>query len=135
MFDFMKRYSFHDTAVNNIEESQDCLYFYFLNGVYSFDSNDRDFKKTCKCKLKMYIKNFAPSKPYEHIEIKKTFHSKVSEIDFDIFKKMLAKNDFKIWLDYYSYWFGTLVFKGTINKFQIEITVTDIEKLEILSYE
>ncbi len=65
------------------------------------------------------------------MEIFKKRKNTVKELKFDNFKKMLNDNIFSIDGNYYSDFNNSILLKGFLKKFQLEITIFDIDKISI----
>ena len=79
--------------------------------------------------MKIYIDNFDINSMHQHVEIKKIRKSKIIEIEFKVFLKFLEKKDFKIYLDYYSFFAKSILLNGFLGNFEIELKITEIEKI------
>lgn len=125
----MNQYCLHDTKITNVEIKCDAIEFVFQSGVYLYDSNRRLTEKTGPCSMKVYINDFNIDRIYEHTEIKHIYKSKIKEIKFSDFLKLLSDNEFHIYLDYYSFFADSILLIGSIRKYEIQIVITEINRI------
>lgn len=127
---YFSRYILHDTSINEISQDTGKLYFYINQGVYWIDVNNENesFNKTNSCKIEISIDNLDVDKIYQHIVVKKIYKSKIKEIEFNTFLKLLKYNkEFKIDVDYYSFFAKSLLLKGRVGKYEMELVITEIK--------
>ena len=126
------KYALHDTEINKIVCNNKGLELHFVNGVYLLDEKGKETELSNPCRMDITINGFDNTKLYEHITVTKTRKLKVSEIEFYDFLKLLEKNLFKIDIDYYSFFGSSILLKGYVGKYIIELIITEIEKAEYM---
>lgn len=130
-FDEIKKYGLHDTEIDNVEINDGTLIVDISSGVFYLDSFGKELAKSKNCKIIFEIGGLNKQNVYEHLEIFKKRKNTVKEIKFDNFKKLLNTNIFSIDGNYYSDFNNSILLKGFLGKFQIEITIFDIDKISI----
>lgn len=124
------KYALHDTQINKIVCNHQGVELYFENGVYLLDETGKETAPSAPCRLVITINAFDATKIYEHIIVTQFRKSKVTEISFADFLKLLEKNTFDIDMDYYSYFGASILLKGYSGKYEIELAISEIEKAE-----
>lgn len=125
---YLNRYGLHDTFINKVVLTNNGVEFVFREGVYLLDSTGKMTNKTDTCTMDVYICDFDKDSIYQHVEVRKIFKNKIAEIEFKEFLKLLNKNSFKIYLDWYSFFANSMLLTGSIGRYEIEIKITEIEK-------
>ena len=125
-----KKYALHDTEINKVTIHNGGIELHLDNGVYLVDDNGKEMEFSAPCRVSIVINTFNFANVWEHITIMKFRKSKVKEIDFDEFLKLLNVNSFDITMEYYSLFGAAMLFKGYIGKYGIEVAITEIEKVE-----
>ena len=125
----ISQFGLHDTTINKVELKNNSIVFDFHNGVYLYDFNRKLTKKTEPCSMNVFINDFNIEKAYEHVEIKQIYKSKIKEIIFQDFLKLLNKNYFQVYLDYYSFFANSILLIGTIQKHEIQIKITEVDRI------
>lgn len=126
------RYGLHDTAVNRIACNQEGIELFFRDGVYFLNENGNETALSGACKMAIKIDKFDPRRTYEHISICQFRKSKVKRIEFVEFTKLVEKDAFQVDIDYYSFFGAAILLKGRCGKFEIEFTITDVDKVEYI---
>ena len=125
----ISQYGLHDTTINKVELKNNSIVFDFHNGVYLYDFNRKLTEKTDPCSMKIFIIDFNIDKAYEHIEIKHIYKSKIKEMKFQDFLKLFKKNYFQVYLDYYSFFANSILLIGTIQKHEIQMKITEVDRI------
>lgn len=123
------KYGLHDTEINAIEFVNGKINLIFNTGVYKLNEEGKETEKTSKCIVALEISGFDKISPWKHITVYKVRKNKFKEISLNDFCEMLKDNEFKIYLDYYCIFAKSMLLKGSLGKFGIEITLTEIEKV------
>ena len=126
------KYGLHDTSFNKIVCSNSGLELYFSNGVYLLSEQGIETELSAPCRMIVEISGFGVEKIFEHITVKKIRKCKTIEIDFAEFLLLLENNTFSIDMDYYSFFSASILLKGYVGKYEIEFTITEVEKAEYL---
>ena len=122
-------YGLHDTEINRITCTDVGIILEFSNGVYLLDNTGKETVLSKKCYFELKINSFDRLNISEHIEIKRIRKKKIKEIEYDKFVALLSKNTLSIYLDYYCPFAGSLLIKGSIDKYGIEFVVSEIAEL------
>ena len=125
-------YSFHDTKIHDIIKSNDGVVLCFNEGIYALNTSEHNEKKTTPCKVRIVINDFDANNVFQHIEVKKQYKAIVTEIGFDSFLKMVKKEGFKVYLDYYCVISRSIKLEGVIKNNFISLTIFDIGNFDIL---
>ena len=126
---YMKQYGLHDTEINKVEVTCDGIEFAFQSGVYVYDPSGKLPEKTEPCRMKLHIHDFDMDRLYEHTVVKHIYKSKIKEIEFSDFLKLLQKDVFRIYLDYYSFFADSILLIGSVQKGEIQIAITEIDRI------
>lgn len=126
------KYALHDTEISKIVCNNEGLELHFGKGVYLLNEKGTESELSKPCRLVITINGFDRTRTYEHITVTRTKKSKVTEMDFADFLKLLEKDSLRIDIDYYSFFGASILLKGYLNKCEIELTVTEIEKAEYI---
>ena len=124
-------YSFHDTKIDRISKSTDGVVLYFNEGIHTLNATKSDENKTPPCKIRITINDFDENNVFQHIEVKKQRKDRLKEIDFDSFLKIMKKEEFKVYLDYYCVVSRSIKLEGFIKKYFISLTFFDVECIDI----
>lgn len=125
-------YALHDTEINKIVCSDKGIELHFENGVYFTDEKGKEMELSGACKMDITISQFDPTRIWEHITVTKIRKSKIKEIAFTDFLKLLENSPFTIYIDYYSTLGPSILLKGDCGKYAIELSVTETEKVEYI---
>ena len=125
-------YSFHDTKIDDIEILSDGIVLLCNEGLNLLTHNPSDGNKTPSCKVKICIDNFDSKHLLQNLEIKKSRKNKTREIEFNLFSRLLKKDAFKVYFDYYCYFSRSIKLEGVSNSFYFSLTISDINKLEVI---
>lgn len=125
-------YGLHDTEISDIKISDIGIVFTFKSGVYLLNDSGKETSKSQSCNLEINISDFDISKADEHLTIYKIYKSKIKEIEFPKFEQLLKIFGFKIIVDYYSDFDKSVLLEGYIDKYKIQLIITEIEKIKFL---
>lgn len=129
MFEFNKKYGFHDTAITDILLSDEKLSIFFPNGVYLLDENGKESVLTKSCRVD-FLFNSYPDSSSDSVSI--WFFGKRKKISIDKFRKRLGKEKFEILFDYYSPFARSVLFKGYVGKISVDFIVDDISAVNFV---
>ena len=131
MWKFIK-YCLHDCIVNKIEIKDSTLILNFVNGIYEFDDNIKMYKNIKDCNIHINIDNLNENEAFEHISInlfKKNIRKNLSSNEFI---EMVKKDNFKIYLDFYSTFTRGILLKGYCKKYEIELLISEINDIQVV---
>ena len=126
------KYALHDTQINSIVCNNEGIEFHFAQGVYFLNEQGKEGERSSSCRMVITIGDFDSRRMYEHVTVMKSGKSKISEIAFAEFLKLLEKDSFVVDIDYYSFFGASILLKGYCGKFNIEFTITEVDKVEYL---
>lgn len=126
----LNQYVLHGAVINAVTINDNSLTFVFDEGVYCLAQESCDSCKTGACNMNLYIQGFDKKSLYQNLTIKSINNSTITDVCFDKFSKAVKNGGFKVYLDYYSFVARSILLIGTTEKFEFEITVTDLEKIE-----
>lgn len=129
LFEFNKKYGFHDTAITNILLSDKKLSMFFPNGVYLLDEKGKESVLTKRCRVDFLFNSYSDSAE-DNVSI--WFFGKRKEISIDRFRKRLGKEKFEILFDYYSPFARSVLFKGYVGKISVDFIVDDISAVNFV---
>ena len=124
-------YSFHDVTINRVTVSDNGIVLICDEGINRLSEGHITKETPSLCKIKMHITNFDSQAVFRNVIIKKEKRGKVKEIDFDAFVKLIQKHKFKVFLDYYCFVSRSIKLEGTIDSFDVTLTISDVEKIDI----
>ena len=124
------KYALHDTEINIINCNSAGIEFRFAKGVYLLNEQGKEGKLSCPCRMIITINDFNSYRMYEHLTVMKSRKSKLSEMAFEDFLKLLEKDSFEVDIDYYSFFGASILLIGYCGKFGIEFTITEVAKVE-----
>lgn len=122
-------YGLHDTKLTKIELKDSCIHLIFDGGVYNLDNDGKETSLTSKCVLILKLRE---SCLWDNLKFTKCRKNRIKEISFDDFSKMLNDSAFDIECDYHSTFDNEILLKGYINKFKIEVVISNIIQHEFL---
>lgn len=123
----------HDCILSNIEIANSVLTLKFDDGIFIFDEEKQTYLKRTKCKIELCINGLNHNDAYMFVKIEKFHKQRKSEIKFEDLSKEIKEQGFRIYTDFYSRGLQAILLKGSLNKKEIEITVTDIDSIKVLS--
>ena len=123
VYNFGKTYLFHENSIIDFQLNKSKLIIHLENGIYNCITNTVEDSK-----IELEIENFHKNQLYGNIIISK---NKKRNISIRKFKKLLLKNKFKIYLDLYSSVFNVILLKGTINKMELEIFISEVCNVQV----
>lgn len=127
-------YLFHEAVLNEIVIEKNKLRLCFSDGLFYKEDNAKEIIKTPACEVDIFVKNFDVKKYYHHFEITRIYKNKIEDIRLTDFLNILRDKKFKIYMEYYSYFARSIKFEGTLqDKFDIILTITDIDSLNIIT--
>ena len=124
------KYALHDTEINSIVCNNAGIEFYFAKGVYLLNEQGKEGERSYPCRMVITINEFSSCRMYEHITVMKHRKSKITDIAFEDFLKLLKEDSFDVDIDYYSFFGASILLKGYCGKFGIEFTITEVDKVE-----
>lgn len=126
------KYCLHECIINKIEIKDSNLILYLDKGVYEYDDNAGKYKITENCKIFMKIDALNNETSYEHISISIFKKNVKKDISFNEFSKMVNQDSFKIYLDFYSSFVKGILLKGTCNKHEVELLITEVNDIQFI---
>lgn len=127
-----EKYCLHDCVINKIGIKDSALILYADKGIYEFDVNIGTHKIRENCDIIIKIDNLNEKESYEHISIYLFKKNVRKDISFKKFCEMIKKDNFKIYLDFYSSFAQGLLLKGYCNKYEIELLITEINDIQFI---
>lgn len=124
------KYCLHECIINKVEIVGSKILLYIYDGLYKIGI-ENPIKVQKRCNISISVDDLKKESVWEHVDI--TVYSKNAKknISFSKFCKMVYKNKFRIYLDFYSNFAKGLLLKGFSNKREVELLITEIEKIEI----
>ena len=126
------KYCLHDCIINKIEIKDSVLILYFINGIYAFDDNIEMYKNIKECNIHIKIDKLNEKEAYEHISVKLFKKNVRKDLSFNKFIEMVKKDNFKIYLDFYSDFAKGILLKGNCNKYEIEMLITEVNDIQVV---
>ena len=123
------QYGLHDTVINRIIRTDYGIILEFDDGVYLLDDMGHETVLSKKCYLELKINDFDRQNMFQHIAINLIRKKRIKEIEYDEFERLLSKNAFSVYLDYYRPFGDAFLIKGTMGKYGIEFEVSEIAEL------
>lgn len=127
-----EKYCLHDCVINKIEIKDSALILSSDKGIYEFDVNIGTHKIMENCDILIKIDNLNEKESYEHISIYLFKKNIRKDISFNKFCEMIKKDNFKIYLDFYSSFAQGLLLKGYCNKYEIELLITEVNDIQFI---
>ena len=107
LFDFNKKYGFHDTEITKCVVSDNKVVVFFSKGIYLLDDEGRETSLTASCRMEIFV---------------------------DI-EKFICKTKFDILFDYYSSFAKSILLKGYIGKYSVDFIVENITAVNFVFHE
>ncbi|MCM1043089.1 MAG: hypothetical protein NC350_02635 [Corallococcus sp.] len=130
MFQKYIEYGLHDTTVNDIIVEEFGLALLFRNGVYVLDDTDKENHLSKPCKMNIFVEYFDKNRLFEHCTFLKCHKKRFSVVNLSDIKKLLLKNRFNIYMDFYSPLANAISLRGDIGKYAVEIVITEIQSIK-----
>lgn len=127
-----ERYCLHDCTINEIRIKDSNIILCTDKGVYEFDNNIGIYKISKNCNIHILIDKLNEEELYEHISIYLFKKNIRKDISFNNFCKLVKKNQFKIYLDFYSTFAHGLLLKGYCNKYEIDLLITEVNDIKFI---
>jgi len=127
--DFIYKYAFHDTIINDIESIDGQIILYVKDGIYTLDEFGKETRKTSSCKIVLSIADFRISEPWSILIIYKIKSKKINEVKYEDFVKCVKKEKFTINNHYFSPFNNELMLVGYIGDYKIQIIISSIDKI------
>lgn len=125
------KYCLHDCIIDKIEIKKSSLILYSHEGVYKLNDKTKEYEKIKNCKIIIEIKDLVEEECHEHISIDIFKKNLKRNISFNKFCDLVAKNKYKIYLDFYSPFARGLLFKGCSKKCEVELLITEVIDFQI----
>lgn len=126
------KYGLHDCIISKVNFENSILSLSFNKGVYYLDNENKELSLSPSCICNLTLPELHFDDIVEYITINKKRKNRVVEISYQKLCKMLENNYMSIDNDYYSFFNNSLLLKGFIGKYQVEIEITDIVKREFV---
>ena len=130
--EYLYKYGLHDCIIDSIYIVGDRLHLNMSSGVYNLTPNGTESEKTSPCDLVLEIDDFDKYKPWQHIEINKSYKRKVYDVNFDSFIKKVKKYKFDIDNNYFSAFCNTILIHGYLDKGKYEIIISEIKSIQFV---
>lgn len=127
-----RKYCLHDASLNNICVGKSGIELIFEKGIYVLTQEGKEDTLTDKCELKIDINNFYSENVLQHLQIIRQYKRKIKEISIWELKEMLLKDNFVVYDSFWSDFSKGLIIKGNVNKFFVELNITEIKTIEYL---
>jgi len=124
------KYGLHDTQINDIVNCENGIVLNFNGGVYLLDAEGHETELTKPCKLVLKIIGYDKVNSCAQITVNKIYKSKITEIEFDEFLRLIKISPFSVISDYYSFFDASVMLRGYCGNYAIVFTVTDVESAE-----
>lgn len=125
MFDFNKKYGFHDTEITKCVVSDNKVVVFFSKGIYLLDDEGRETSLTASCRMEIFV-DVECCSPEDNVSI--YFYRKHTRkvITCKCLEKFICKTKFDILFDYYSSFAKSILLKGYIGKYSVDFIVENI---------
>lgn len=125
LFDFNKKYGFHDTEMTKCVVSDNKVVVFFSKGIYLLDDEGRETSLTASCRMEIFVDS-EHCLPEDNVSI--YFYRKHTRkvITCKCFEKFISKTKFDILFDYYSSFAKSILLKGYIGKYSVDFIVENI---------
>lgn len=123
-------YGLHDTDLTEIRIEDSCIVLNFPAGVYELDTNGKELSLTSMCKMVLHLRY--SQNILDNICITKRKKDRTRDITFYELENMLSKCCFEIENNYYSEFDNSMLLKGYIGLYNVELIITDIIKYDFL---
>src|SRR5690554_3283848 len=124
----LSKYILHECIIDEITNEESNIKFIFNNGIYSI--NEEITTLTNKCIMEFILPSFNIDEAYEYISVRLFYKKRVKEVEYMDLVKLLSKNKFKVYLDYYSEHAQSILLKGTLKNYEVELIITDIKDIK-----
>lgn len=124
LFEFNKKYGFHDTEITKCIISNNKVVVFFSKGVYLLDDG-RETSLTTSCCMEIFV-DVECCLPEDNVSICFYRRHKRKVITFKNFEKLICKTKFDILFDYYSSFAKSILLKGYVGKHPVDFIVENI---------
>lgn len=122
-------YTLHDGIIDHLGIQNDKIILHFKNSIYTKNSQNMTVQQQCECNLVIKIESLKFGYENQFINIFAIKKGRMKELSFKKFLSLVDKNAFKIYIDFYSAFAKSLLLKGTIYPYEIEMIITDISEI------
>lgn len=131
-YEYLNKYSLHDSVVNSVEIVNNNIIFCFDSGIYKLNSFGKQTSLTTSCKMIIGIENLNIEKSWEYIDIKRIYKGKVVDIEFSKFSNLIHEHKWDLDIHFYSSFCNTILLKGYVSKYNFELSMSNVRKIEFL---
>ena len=134
LFDFNKKYGFHDTEITKCIVSNNKVVVFFSKGVYLLDDEGKETSLTTSCCMEIFV-DVECCLPEDNVSI--YFYRKHTRkvIACKCFEKFVYKTKLDIIFDYYSSFAKSILFKGYIGKYSVDFIIENITAVNFVFHE
>lgn len=125
LFDFNKKYGFHDTEITKCVVSNNKVVVFFSKGIYLLDDEGRETSLTTSCCMEIFV-DVECCLPEDNVSIYFYRKHKRKAITFKCFEKLVCKTKLDILFDYYSSFAKSILFKGYTGKNSVDFIIENI---------
>ena len=124
LFNFNKKYGFHDTEITKCVVSNNKVVVFFSKGVYLLDDG-RETSLTASCCMEISVDTEC-CLPEDNISVCLYRKNKRKVIPIERFEKLIHETKFDILFDYYSSFAKSILLKGYIDKYSVDFIIENI---------
>lgn len=125
LFNFNKKYGFHDTEITKCVVSNNKVVVFFSKGVYLLDDDGRETSLTASCRMEISV-DAECCLPEDNISVCLYRKNKRKVIPIERFEKLIHETKFDILFDYYSSFAKSILLKGYIDKYSVDFIIENI---------
>ena len=126
------KYTLHECIIDEIINEESSIKFIFNSGIYSI--NEEATTRTNKCVMEFVLPSFNIDEAYEYISVKFFYKKRIKRFQYMNLLKLLSKNKFKVYMDYYSELAQSILLIGTLKNYEVELIITDIKDIKFNFY-
>ena len=125
LFDFNKKYGFHDTEITKCVVSDNKVVVFFSKGIYLLDDEGKETSLTTSCYMEIFV-DAECCLPEDNVSIYFYRKHKRKAITVKCFEKLVCKTKLEILFDYYSSFAKSILLKGYIGKNSVDFIIENI---------
>ncbi|MBR7160755.1 MAG: hypothetical protein IKD20_06960 [Clostridia bacterium] len=130
--DFSTKYCLHDSYIEKINIT-DSKIIMEVDQLFCNSNTSLENRISKNQKIEILIEGLELGSEYEHIYTVHFQKNVRKDLPFDKFLALVEKYKMRIYLDFYSQWAQAMHIKGTIDKFEIEITISEVKDISLTS--
>ena len=128
--DCLYRFGLHDCVVNNVTSNNGIISLIFESGIYYLDDSGKEVKLTGTCKMLLTLDTQYSQNIESHITITRKRRRKILDIPLKSFEDNVNRSNYEILAYYCSSFNNAMLFRGYVGKWQYDLEISEISKIQ-----